>query len=121
MNKTRAEKALEFFEAEMSRGKCFDECPQCNAMECAIEALKEYIAAEKISHCKDCKNFVNCETYCYCEEYGGFVKDSDYCSRGEIKVKRGEGSVGDQRKVLVICSGGLHQNRGNAMLKQNKR
>ena len=55
MNKTRAEKALEFFEAEMSRGKCFDECPQCNAMECAIEALKEHIAAEKILHCKDCK------------------------------------------------------------------
>ena len=48
MNQTGAEKALEFFEAEMSRGKCFDECPQCNAMECAIEALKEHIAAEKI-------------------------------------------------------------------------
>lgn len=63
MNQTRAEKALEFFEAEMSRGKCFDECPQCNAMECAIEALKEHIAAEKIL----------------------------YCSRGEIKAKRGEG------------------------------
>lgn len=26
MNKTRAEEALEFFEAEMSRGKCYDEC-----------------------------------------------------------------------------------------------
>lgn len=49
MSQTRAEKALEFFEAEMSRGKCFDECPQCNAMECAIEALKEHIAAEKNS------------------------------------------------------------------------
>lgn len=84
MSQTRAEKALEFFEAEMSRGKCYDECPQCNAMECAIEALKEHIAAEKIPHCKDCKNFVNCETYSYCEEYGGFVKDSDYCSRAEI-------------------------------------
>lgn len=58
MNQTRAEKALEFFEAEMSRGKCFDECPQCNAMECAIEALKEH---------------------------------NDYCSRIEIKAKRGEG------------------------------
>nr|DAJ66434.1 MAG TPA: hypothetical protein [Caudoviricetes sp.] len=63
MNKTRAEKALEFFEAEMSRGKCFDECPQCNA----------------------------CETYSYCEEYGGLVKENDYCSRIEIKAKRGEG------------------------------
>lgn len=91
MTKTRAEKALEFFEAEMSRGKCFDECPQCNAMECAIEALKEHIAAEKILHCKDCKNFVYAETYSYCEEYGGFVKESDYCSRIEIKAKRGEG------------------------------
>jgi hypothetical protein len=50
MNKTRAEEALEFFEAEMSRGKCYDECPQCNAMECAIEALKEHISAEKILH-----------------------------------------------------------------------
>lgn len=52
MSQTRAEKALEFFEAEMSRGKCFDECPQCNAMECAIEALKEHIAAEKFRTAK---------------------------------------------------------------------
>ncbi len=69
MSQTRAEKALEFFEAE----------------------LKEHIAAEKIPHCKDCKNFVYAETYSYCEEYGGFVKESDYCSRIEIKAKRGEG------------------------------
>lgn len=66
-------------------------CPQCNAMECAIEALKEHIAAEKIPHCQDCKNFVNCETYSYCEEYGGLVKENDYCSRIEIKAKIGEG------------------------------
>lgn len=55
MNKTRAEEALEFFEAEMSRGKCYDECPQCNAMECAIEALKEHIAAEKFHTAKTVK------------------------------------------------------------------
>lgn len=55
MNQTRAEKALEFFEAEMSQGKCFDECPQCNAMECAIEALKEHIAAEKFCIAKTVK------------------------------------------------------------------
>ena len=86
MNKTKAEKALEFFEAEMSCEQCFDdECPRCNAMRCAIEVLKEHIAAKKILHCKDCKNFVDVETFSYCEEYGGFVKDSDYCSRAEIK------------------------------------
>lgn len=55
MSQTRAEKALEFFEAEMSRGKCYDECPQCNAMECAIEALKEHIAAEKFHTAKTVK------------------------------------------------------------------
>jgi hypothetical protein len=76
--------AFDWFKATLKDGKCSDECPQCNAMECAIEALKEHIAAEKIPHCKDCKNFVNCETFSYCEEYGGFVKESDYCSRAEI-------------------------------------
>ena len=73
-------------------GNIYDnpELLECNAMECAIEALKEHIDAEKIPHCQDCKNFVNCKTYSYCEEYGGFVKENDYCSRIEIKAKRGE-------------------------------
>lgn len=42
MNQTRAEKALEFFEAEMSRGKCFDECPQCNAKMEKGESLRQW-------------------------------------------------------------------------------
>lgn len=33
--------ALDWFEEELKYGKCSEDCPQCNAYEVAIEALKQ--------------------------------------------------------------------------------
>lgn len=38
------EEALIWFKDDLKNGKCSDECPQCNAMEKAIEALEKQIA-----------------------------------------------------------------------------
>lgn len=40
------EEALNWFKDDLKNGKCSDECPQCNAMEKAIEALEKQIAKE---------------------------------------------------------------------------
>lgn len=37
------EEALNWFKDDLKNGKCSDECPQCNAMERAIEALEKQI------------------------------------------------------------------------------
>lgn len=37
------EEALNWFKDDLKNGKCSDECPQCNAMEKAIEALEKQI------------------------------------------------------------------------------
>lgn len=37
------EEALIWFKDDLKNGKCSDECPQCNAMEKAIEALEKQI------------------------------------------------------------------------------
>ena len=37
------EEALSWFKDDLKNGKCSDECPQCNAMERAIEALEKQI------------------------------------------------------------------------------
>lgn len=37
------EEALNWFKDDLKNGKCSDQCPQCNAMEKAIEALEKQI------------------------------------------------------------------------------
>ena len=37
------EEVLNWFKDDLKNGKCSDECPQCNAMEKAIEALEKQI------------------------------------------------------------------------------
>ena len=37
------EEALNWFKDDLKNGKCSDECPQCNAMEKAIEAVEKQI------------------------------------------------------------------------------
>lgn len=42
------EEALNWFKDDLKNGKCSDECPQCNAMERAIEALEKQILKKPI-------------------------------------------------------------------------
>lgn len=43
------EEALNWFKDDLKNGKCSDECPQCNAMERAIEALEKQVAKKPIT------------------------------------------------------------------------
>lgn len=74
------EEALNWFKDDLKNGKCSDECPQCNAMEKAIEALEKQIAQKpivekiviykespcgtyKIASCPNCKELLGLYGY----------------------------------------------------------
>lgn len=41
---------------------------------------------QEVIYCKDCKNYCKFENGAVvCEEFGGYIKDTDFCSRGERK------------------------------------
>lgn len=41
---------------------------------------------QEVIYCKNCKNYLKFENGdVVCEEFGGYIKDNDFCSRGERK------------------------------------
>ena len=41
---------------------------------------------QEVIYCKNCKNYYKFENGdVVCEEFGGYIKDNDFCSRGERK------------------------------------
>ena len=76
------EEALNWFKDDLKNGKCSDECPQCNAMEKAIEALEKqipkkplnlcgrYFEKAKGGNCPCCGAQTNSSTYTYCRKCG---------------------------------------------------
>lgn len=42
------EEALNWFKDDLKNGKCSEECPQCNAMERAIEALEKQVKKKPV-------------------------------------------------------------------------
>lgn len=47
-DKQKLEAALKYFSEDLKYGKCSEDCPQCNAYEVAIEAIKKEIAEREI-------------------------------------------------------------------------
>ncbi|MGN0617441.1 MAG: hypothetical protein ACI4J7_00300 [Ruminiclostridium sp.] len=72
------EEALSWFQDDLKNGKCSDECPQCNAMEKAIEALEKQIPKKPIKRYVDNLDCTN--EFDACPSCGGFgCIDEDYC------------------------------------------
>lgn len=61
------EEALNWFKDDLKNGKCSDECPQCNAMEKAIEALEKQIPKKPYKR----KEGKETNYYCSCKHYLG--------------------------------------------------
>ena len=79
------EEALNWFRDDLKNGKCSDECPQCNAMEKAIEALEKQIPKKpnlwcgKIITCPNCLRAIS-QTEAldvHCKYCGQFIDWSD--------------------------------------------
>ena len=62
-----SEEALNRFKDDLKNGKCSDECPQCNAMEKAIEALEKQIPKKPYKR----KEGKETNYYCSCKHYLG--------------------------------------------------
>lgn len=61
------EEALNWFKDDLKNGKCSDQCPQCNAMEKAIEALEKQIPKKPYKR----KEGKETNYYCSCKHYLG--------------------------------------------------
>lgn len=77
------EEALIWFKDDLKNGKCSDECPQCNAMEKAIEALEKQIPKKPLPHkgwegkCPTCGVIFLDRTTNYCGNCGQALDWSD--------------------------------------------
>lgn len=65
--------------------ECLDTERDYEEIERRIEEC-ETADVQEVIYCKNCKNYLKFENGdVVCEEFGGYIKDNDFCSRGERK------------------------------------